>query len=70
MSKIIEKNEYLYGIIDQLKDENDELKKLVQGLLQCRVEDTDVCAKCSYRSPLHGGCMAEVEADKLGIEVS
>lgn len=50
-------------------DDNAKLRGLVKALLQCHVEDTDTCAKCSYRSPLHGGCMADVMADNLGIEV-
>lgn len=49
--------------------ESAKLRELVHVLLQCRVEGDDICAKCNYRSPLHGGCMADVKADELGVEV-
>ena len=56
--------------IKDLRRQNAELRGLVHALLRCNVEDHDICAKCDYRSPLHGGCMADVKADELGIEVS
>lgn len=64
---------YAYGMFaagTKADAENAKLRELVRALLQCHVEDTDTCAKCSYRSPLHGGCMADVKADELGVEVT
>ena len=55
------------GTIEKLEAENAKLRHLVHALLQCNVEDGDICAKCSYRSLLHGGCMADVQADELGV---
>ena len=49
--------------------ENARLRELVHALLQCHVEDADTCAKCECRSPLHGGCMADVKADELGVQL-
>lgn len=60
----VEKNRDLM----HLMDEGAKLRMLVHALLQCHVEDTDTCAKCRYRSPLHGWCMADVKADELGVE--
>ena len=51
------------------KAEIAELREMVHALLQCNVEGDDICAKCNYRSPLHGGCMADVKADELGVDV-
>lgn len=49
--------------------ENAKLRKMVHALLQCHIEDEDTCSKCDFRSPLHGGCMADVMADELGVVV-
>lgn len=56
-------------IAANLEQENAELRELVHALLQCSVKDDDICAKCSYRSPLHGGCMAGIKADELWGEL-
>lgn len=53
-----------------LNIENEKLRKLVKVLLECHVENADTCARCPFKSPLHGGCMADVEADEFGIEVN
>jgi len=55
--------------MDLLEAENAKLRELVHALLQCSIEGDDICAKCSYQSPLHGRCMADVKASELGIEV-
>lgn len=59
----------LEKMLKNVEAENAKLRKLVHTLLQCHVENADTCAKCECRSPLHGGCMADVKADELGVEV-
>lgn len=61
--------DYFITRAKKLEAENAKLRKMVHALLQCHIEDTDTCSKCDFRSPLHGGCMADVMADELGIEV-
>lgn len=57
-------------IVDEMEDENAKLRELVKSLLECHNEnDADMCANCEFRSPLHRGCMADVRAQELGVEV-